>query len=78
MLERIRDYTRLEVGTKIDNSEIVICPHCKRRGLIAETPGLTNYMHRISIPVDLATLMPTGVTDEDVCPKTVRESDESR
>jgi hypothetical protein len=42
---KIDDYTRLPIGTKIDNGEIQTCPHCGKLGLLEEVDGKKWFTH---------------------------------
>jgi hypothetical protein len=42
---RVNDYTLLEVGAKIDNGEIQLCPHCGKKGLAEEVNGMMFFTH---------------------------------
>jgi hypothetical protein len=42
---RVRDYSLLAEGFKIDDGEIKICTHCGKRGLATEVNGKTFYTH---------------------------------
>ena len=44
-LMRKDDYTRLPLGTKIDDGEITKCPYCGRNGLADTANGKTFYTH---------------------------------
>ena len=40
-----KDYTKLAIGTRIDNGVIRLCPHCGRPGLLEEREGKQWYVH---------------------------------
>jgi hypothetical protein len=42
---KVNDYTRLQIGEKIDNGEIQICPHCGKNGLAEQVNGKMFFTH---------------------------------
>jgi hypothetical protein len=46
---RTDDYTRLSIGTKIDNGEIQPCSHCDKLGLLEEVYGKKFFTHYQSV-----------------------------
>jgi len=40
------DYTVMPVGTKTAKGEVVVCPYCKRNGLLVTIYGDDYYNHR--------------------------------
>ncbi len=42
---KIVDYTELPLGTKIDDGEIYLCPHCGKSGLAEKVYDQTYFTH---------------------------------
>jgi hypothetical protein len=49
---KIDDYTRLPLGTKLEDGEIKICPHCGNNGLEKDVDGKTFYNHHTAAGYD--------------------------
>ena len=39
------DYTKLPIGTKVEDGTIQLCPHCGRHGVAEEVYGKTFFTH---------------------------------
>ena len=42
---RVTDYSKLSIGTNVDNGEIMKCPHCGQNGLAENVQGMIFYTH---------------------------------
>jgi hypothetical protein len=52
---RVRDYTRLTPGTKLENGgEIQTCDHCGEPGLLEEVTGKKWFTHSETIGFDFS------------------------
>jgi hypothetical protein len=63
------DYTVLPVGTKTAKGEVVVCPYCKKNGLLVIVNGKEYYNHRLGVYFTDVSLKETKVIDES-CPQT--------
>jgi hypothetical protein len=61
-----RDYTRLPIGTKIDDGEIQECPYCGRAGMVMVVGGKTYYNHKQLVGMDRED---TLITQFEFCPQ---------
>lgn len=49
---RRTDFTKLPVGTKLDNGEVEACPHCGRAGMVEKVDGNTFYVHSEAVGIN--------------------------
>jgi hypothetical protein len=62
---RIRDYTRLTIGSKFDGREIVVCDHCKKPALLDDVNGKKWFTHSETIGFDD---VGNPIMDWETCP----------
>lgn len=65
---RIRDYTRLAIGAKFDDREIVVCDHCGKPALLDDVYGKKWFTHSETIGFDDAG---NPIMDWKTCPTLV-------
>jgi hypothetical protein len=49
---RVRDYTRLSVGTRFEGRDIVACDHCGKPALLDEVEGKKWFTHSETLGFD--------------------------
>jgi len=48
----IHDYSRMPIGTGIDNGKVCLCPYCRKNALANDLGGKTFYTHRFEQGLD--------------------------
>jgi hypothetical protein len=62
---RVRDFTRLPLGTNLGSGEIKVCEHCGRFGIAEVESGKTFFTHSETVGYDAES---NPVLKWDMCP----------